>query len=221
MDVIAQECEFVTGGSTDRGGAGDSSILTAVGVFEAMRAAAEHVWGAPTLAGKRVGIEGAGKVGSRLAAHLLDDGAKVLITDVSPAALDALPGEVEVVAPGALASESLDVFSPCALGGSLSRDVVAGLRAEIVCGGANNQLAEPSVSELLAARGITYVPDFVANAGGIIQVGAEVRGYTEAEARAKTMAIFDTTKAVLDQAHTEGRLPEDVAERRAEARMGR
>lgn len=221
MDVIAKECDYVTGGSTDRGGAGDSSILTAVGVFEAMRAAAKHVWGAPSLAGKRVGIEGAGKVGGRLAAHLLDDGAKVVITDVAPSALESLPVGVEAVAPGELASLDLDVFSPCALGGSLSRAVVEGLRAAVVCGGANNQLADPSISELLAARGITYVPDFIANAGGIIQVGAEVRGYSADEARALTMAIFDTTAAVLAQAQAEGLLPETVAERRAEERMAR
>jgi valine dehydrogenase (NAD+) len=224
MDVIARECEFVTGGSTDAGGAGDSSVLTAVGVFEAMRAAAEHAWGAPTLAGRRVGIEGAGKVGARLAAHLLEDGASVVIADVLPAALDRARAEhpqLEVVVPDELPASELDVFSPCALGGSLSRDVVASLQARVVCGGANNQLADPDVGKQLAARGITYVPDFVANAGGIIQVGAEVRGYTEADARAKTLAIFDTTKSVLDEAQAGGVLPTDVAERRAEARMQR
>ena len=224
MDVIARECEFVTGGSAEAGGAGDSSVLTAVGVFEAMRAAAAHVWGAPTLAGKRVGIEGAGKVGARLAAHLLDDGASVAITDVLPAALDRVRAdhpEVEVVARDELAASQLDVFSPCALGGSLSRDAVALLQAQVVCGGANNQLADPDVGKQLAERGITYVPDFVANAGGIIQVGAEVRGYSEAEARAKTMAIFDTTTSVLDEAQAAGVLPVDVAVRRSEERMHR
>ena len=221
MDVIAQECDFVTGGSTDRGGAGDSSILTAVGVFAAMRAAAQHVWGEPTLAGKRVGIEGAGKVGGRLAAHLLEDGAKVTITDVNPAVLAQLPPDVAVVAPGSLAGEPLDVFSPCALGGSLTPDIVAGLQAAIVCGGANNQLADPSVAGALAERGIAYVPDFVANAGGIIQVGAEVRGYSADAAREKTLAIFETTREVLDEARAHGELPEAVAERRAEERMRR
>lgn len=222
MDLLSQECDFVTGGSTAKGGAGDSSILTAVGVFEAMRAAAQQVWGVPTLRGKRVGIAGAGKVGSRLAAHLLDDGASVVITDVVPAAVErvrAAHPDVDVVAPDALVAEALDVFSPCALGGALTAEVAASLRAQVVCGGANNQLVDASVDDALAARGITYVPDFVANAGGIIQVGAEVRGYSEAEARAKTAAIFDTTTAVLEQARTEGWLATDVAERRAEQRM--
>ncbi|MEY2472175.1 MAG: valine dehydrogenase [Actinomycetota bacterium] len=224
MDVIARECEFVTGRSTAAGGAGDSSVLTAIGVFEAMRAAADHVWGEPTLAGRRVGIEGAGKVGARLAGHLVDDGAAVVITDVVPAAVERVRAEhpqVEVVAPGELPDAALDVYSPCALGGSLTRDVVGALQARIVCGGANNQLADPTVGAQLAERGITYVPDFVANAGGIIQVGAEVRGYTADESRAKTAAIFDTTKSVLAEADAGGLLPTVVAQRRAEERMQR
>ncbi len=222
MDVIAGECEFVTGGSTANGGAGDSSILTAVGVFEAMRAAAQHVWGEATLRGKRVGIAGVGKVGARLAAHLLDDGARVVITDVNPDAIQrvrAAHPEVEVVEPDALVAEPLDVFSPCALGGALTIDVVAALNARVICGGANNQLASDDLAEELVARHVTYVPDFIANAGGIIQVGAEVRGYSETEAREMTMAIFDTTASVLAEAAAENLTPTYVAERRAEQRM--
>jgi valine dehydrogenase (NAD+) len=224
MDVIAQECEFVTGRSPSHGGAGDSSILTAVGVFESMRAAAAHVWGTPTLAGKRVGIAGAGKVGAKLAGHLLTDGASVVIADVSDdavAKVRAQHPEVEVTTPDALVDRPLDVYSPCALGGALSADVVARLRARIVCGGAHNQLAAPGVDQAMADRGITYVPDFVANAGGIIQVGAEVRGYSESEAHAMTVAIYDTTASILAEAAAEGLLAEAVAERRAEERMSR
>jgi valine dehydrogenase (NAD+) len=222
MDVIARECDFVTGRSPAAGGVGDSSVLTAVGVFESMRAAAQHVWGDASLAGRRVGISGVGKVGSRLAVLLLDDGAQVVVSDVQPAAVERLRAqhpEVELATTDALAREQLDVYSPNALGGALTSDVVADLHARIVCGGANNQLAEASVAEQLAERGITYVPDFIANAGGIIQVGGEVCGYSEDEARAKTAAIFDTTRAVLDEAKAEGVLPTQVAERRAERRM--
>jgi valine dehydrogenase (NAD+) len=224
MDVIARECEFVTGGSTEAGGAGDSSILTALGVFESMRAAARHVWGSGKLSGRRVGIAGAGKVGSRLGAHLLDDGARVVIADVLADATERVRAEhadVEVMSPEDLAGAELDVYAPCALGGALTPDVVARLTARIVCGGANNQLAAPGVGQLLADRGIVYVPDFVANAGGIIQVGAEVRGYSADDARAKTLAIFDTTISVLAEADAEGLLPERVAERRAENRINR
>ena len=222
MDVIGRATKFVTGGSESRGGSGDSSILTAVGVFEAMRAAADHVWGAPTLRGKRVGIAGAGKVGARLAAHLLGDGARVVIADVASAAVDRVTAEhpeIDVVPVDALVHESLDVYSPCALGGALTTEVVGALRAQIVCGGANNQIAAGGVEQALAARGVTYVPDFVANAGGIIQVGAEISGYSGEEARTKTLAIYDTTRAVLDEAKSQGLGPVAVAERRAERRM--
>lgn len=224
MDVISEVCDFATGGSTASGGAGDSSILTAVGVFEAMRAAAQHTWGEPTLRGRRVAISGAGKVGRRLADHLLEDGARVVIADVLPDAVErvrAAHPEVDVVTPDALLAEDADVFSPCALGHAIDAEVAATIGAQIICGGANNQIAAPGVDRVLADRGIVYVPDFVANAGGIIQVGAEVSGYTEADSRAKTMAIFDTTLAVLEEAKAEGALPVDVAERRAEQRMRR
>jgi valine dehydrogenase (NAD+) len=160
-----------------------------------------------------VAIQGAGKVGARLAAHLLDDGARVVIADVNADAVARVTKahpEVEVVAPDAIASRDVDVFSPCALGGTVTRDVTA----PVVCGGANNQLATDGVAD-----GVVYVPDFVANAGGIIQVGAEVRGYTEDEARALTMAIFDTTTAVLDEAARTKQSTVAVAEARAQARM--
>lgn len=211
MDTIAEVCDFVTGGSPAKGGAGDSSILTAVGVFQAMRAAAQHVWGEPTLRGKRIAIQGAGKVGARLTAHLLDDGAQVVIADVNEEAVakvKAAHSEVAVVAPDEIGAQDVDVFSPCALGGTVTPAVTA----PIVCGGANNQLGQ-------LADGVVYVPDFIANAGGIIQVGAEVRGYTEQEAERLTMAIFDTTLAVLDEAKRTGDSTVAVAERRAQARM--
>jgi valine dehydrogenase (NAD+) len=222
MDVIAQECAFVTGRSPETGGAGDSSVLTAIGVFESMRAAAQYVWGEPTLAGRRVGIAGAGKVGARLATHLVEDGARVVVADVSDAAVGRVRAQhpdVEVATPAELEAAPLDVYAPCALGGALSPEVVAVLQARIVCGAANNQLAHPAVATQVADRGITYVPDFVANAGGIIQVGAEVCGYSESAARDKTLAIFETTRSVLEQAEAEGVLPTQIAERRAESRM--
>ncbi|HEX2704281.1 MAG TPA: Glu/Leu/Phe/Val dehydrogenase dimerization domain-containing protein, partial [Candidatus Lustribacter sp.] len=145
MDVIGEATRFATGRSVARGGAGDSSVLTAYGVFEGMRAAAQQAWGTPTLAGRRVGIAGVGKVGRLLAAHLLDDGADVVVTDVSPAATQSLTQrfpQVEVAPDVAtLCAMAIDVYSPCALGGALDPATVESLQARIVCGGANNQLA--------------------------------------------------------------------------------
>ncbi|HUR76860.1 MAG TPA: Glu/Leu/Phe/Val dehydrogenase dimerization domain-containing protein [Acidimicrobiales bacterium] len=222
MDVVAQECAFVTGRSSSAGGAGDSSVLTAVGVFEAMRAAAQHVWKEPSLRGRRVGVVGVGKVGSRLAAHLLDDGATVFAADVQSDAVERLRVEhpdIHVATPDELSTMSLDVYAPCALGDALTQEVVATLGARIVCGGANNQLAADGVDKAMADRGIVYVPDFVANAGGVIQVAIEACGYPEAEAQQRTAAIFETTRSVLAEAANEGLLPAEVAERRAEVRM--
>src|SRR5262249_39817103 len=163
------------------GGAGDSSILTAFGVFQGMRAAAEHVWGEPTLSGRRVGVAGVGKVGKLLVEHLIADGAQVMVADISTRAIErvrAAHPEVEMVAatsaggtdgrraahPGgevapdtsALVREPIEVYAPCALGSALDDPTVAALRAKIVCGGANNQLEHPGVEKLLDERGILY-----------------------------------------------------------------
>jgi len=156
MDVVARECDYATGRSLEHGGSGDSSVLTAYGVFEGMRAAAAHAWGSPTLRGRRVGVAGVGKVGHHLVTHLLEDGATVVVADVSEAAVrrvvDAYPA-VEVVRDiDALVRSRLDVYAPCALGGALDEETVAVLSARIVCGAANNQLAHPGIESSLAAR---------------------------------------------------------------------
>ncbi len=223
MDVIAEETRWATGRSPERGGAGDSSVLTALGVFQGMRAAAQHVWGEPTLAGRRVGIAGVGKVGSRLAEHLLEDGAELTVTDVDSGAVRRLvekhPGVSVADDAEDLARSALDVFSPNALGGALDDDTVAGLRAAIVCGGANNQLASTYSAERMAARGIVYTPDFLVNAGGVIQVSDELRGFDMERAAGRTQAIFDSTLAVLQAADEDGVSPAVAADRLAEQRI--
>ncbi len=223
MDVIAEETRWATGRSPERGGAGDSSVLTAFGVFQGMRAAAQHVWGEPTLSGRRVGIAGVGKVGSRLAEHLLEDGAEVVVTDVDSDAVARLVerhpqvGTVEDVE--ALVRTELDVFSPNALGGALDDDTVATLRARVVCGGANNQLAGDDSARALADRGIVYAPDFLVNAGGVIQVSDELHGFDVERARGRTRTIFDSTLEVLRSAEAEGVTPAVAADRLAERRI--
>src|SRR5438270_494731 len=188
MDVVARESTYVTGRSPAHGGAGDSSILTAYGVFQGMRAAAEVAWGAPTLRGRRVGVAGVGKVGHHLVEHLLDDGASVVIADVNAGAVDRvrfLHPEVDVLDVDALPTSAMDVYAPCALGGALSDEVVAALQARVVCGAANNQLAHPGIEKQLEERGVLYAPDYVVNSGGLIQVADEIEGYSEPRARAK------------------------------------
>ncbi|MEU5721188.1 Glu/Leu/Phe/Val dehydrogenase dimerization domain-containing protein [Micromonospora sp. NPDC047738] len=223
MDVIARETRYVTGRSVEHGGAGDSSILTAWGVFQGMRAAAEHVWGAPTLAGRRVGVAGLGKVGKYLTGHLLGDGAEVVATDVNPKALEwvrTTHPQVELVDDtAALIASDIDVYAPCALGGALNDDTVSVLRAKVVTGAANNQLAHSGIEKVLADRGILYTPDYVVNAGGVIQVADEIEGFNFERAKLRATRIYDTTREILRLADDEGVPPAVAADRLAERRM--
>jgi valine dehydrogenase (NAD+) len=222
MDVVARECAFVTGRSPEHGGAGDSAVLTAYGVFQGMRAAAEATWGAPTLAGRRVGVAGVGKVGHHLVEHLLEDGASVVVADVSDEAVarvTSLHPEVVAVAPDALVGEAMDVYAPCALGGALNDDTVQVLKAKVVCGAANNQLAHPGIEKVLADNGVLYAPDYVVNAGGLIQVADEIEGFNFDRAKAHAAKIYDTTRRVFAIAAEEGVPPAVAADRFAERRM--
>lgn len=223
MDVVHETCRYVTGRSPERGGAGDSSVLTAYGLFEGMRAAAQVRWGTASLAGRLVGIRGAGKVGAHLVGHLLEDGADVVLSDVSEQAVQRLvaahPQVRAVASSDSLVAEPLDVYAPCSLGGELDEDVAGRLTAGVVCGAANNQLAGPGVAALLAERGILYAPDFLVNSGGVIQVADELLGYDPARARAAAGRIGATTREVLRAAQDAGVLPVTAAERIAEQRM--
>ncbi|MEV0090690.1 Glu/Leu/Phe/Val dehydrogenase dimerization domain-containing protein [Streptomyces sp. NPDC050738] len=227
MDVVARECRWTTGRSPENGGAGDSSVLTAFGVFQGMRASAQHLWGDPTLRGRKVGVAGVGKVGHHLVEHLLQDGAEVVITDVreeSVRRITDLHPEVAVavdtealIRPGAWGD--LDIYAPCALGGALNDETVPVLTAKVVCGAANNQLAHPGVEKDLADRAILYAPDYVVNAGGVIQVADELHGFDFDRCKAKAAKIFDTTLAIFARAKEDGIPPAAAADRIAEQRM--
>lgn len=223
MDVIAHECAYVTGRTIPHGGAGDSSLLTAFGVYHGMRAAAEHAWGTTALRGRRVGVEGVGKVGHRLVEHLLEAEAEVVICDVSADAVERVRvrhPEVAVVAGRPeLVREPIDIYAPCALGGALDDDTVTALRATIVCGAANNQLAHAGIEKRLADRDILYAPDYVVNAGGVIQVADELDGFNFDRAKAKASQIFETTRRIFAIADSEGVPPAVAADRLAERRM--
>jgi len=223
MDIVARECRFVTGRTQAHGGAGDSSVLTAFGVYQGMRACAEHTWGSPDLAGRAVAIEGVGKVGGHLADHLIGAGARVVAYDVSAGALDRLlarhPAVTAASSRAELISSDVDIYSPCALGGAIDEQAVEALRARIVCGGANNQLAHPGAEKLLAERGIVYAPDYLVNAGGVIQVADELEGFNFERAEARAARIYDTTRQILAAADREGIPSATAADRLAERRM--
>ncbi|MGQ4514744.1 Glu/Leu/Phe/Val dehydrogenase dimerization domain-containing protein [Streptomyces sp. DW26H14] len=224
MDVVARACRWTTGRSPEGGGAGDSSVLTAFGVFQGMRASARERWGDPSLRGRTVGVAGVGKVGRHLVGHLLEDGAEVVVTDVraeSVAALTERHPEVRAVpdTEALVRLPGLDVYAPCALGGALDDATVRDLTAGIVCGAANNQLAHPGVEKDLAERGILYAPDYVVNAGGVIQVADELHGFDFARCREKAAKIYDTTLEIFARANSDGVPPAAAADRIAELRM--
>jgi valine dehydrogenase (NAD+) len=222
MDVVARECSFVTGRTVAHGGAGDSSVLTAYGVFQGMRASAEVVWGSTSLAGRTVGIAGVGKVGHHLVEYLVEDGAQVVVTDVDPGAVDAVVAEhgaTAVDSADALVRTELDLYSPCAMGGALTDEVVEVLRAKIVCGAANNQLAHPGIEKALADREILYAPDYCVNSGGLIQVADELEGFSFERAEQRAAGIFETTRSVFALASAETVTPAEAADLLAERRM--
>lgn len=223
LDLVGHATKYVTGRTPAQGGGGDSGVLTSLGVLHGMRACATHRWGSPSLAGRTVGIVGLGKVGGRLAGHLLAEGAHVVATDVDPAAVartrEAHP-TVEVVASATeLLARSIDVLSPCAGGGLISDDVARSVTAAVICGGANNQLTSESVAQVLADRDVLYAPDFLVNSGGVIQVADEWVGFSAERARARVEALYGATLAVLERAAAAGITPELAAEHLAEERI--
>jgi leucine dehydrogenase len=184
MDVIGERTPYVLGRSAAAGGSGDPAPPTAIGVFHGIRASLAHAFGSDDLAGRSVLIEGAGGVGSALAGHLAAAGAVVIVADVDDERARSVAtsvGGCTVGVEGAAAT-ICDVFSPCAVGGTLDPAVVERLRCRIVAGSANNQLADPAVAEQLHARDILYAPDYVINGGGVLGVlGIEELGWSRPE----------------------------------------
>jgi valine dehydrogenase (NAD+) len=221
MDGMARATAWVTGVSAAMGGSGDPSPVTAVGVHAAMRAAATQRWGAPELTGRHVVIQGAGKVGAGLARLLVADGARVSIGDVDDERVRAIVEELGVHALDAdrVLVTRADVVAPCALGGVLTRESVEALECEVVCGGANNQLATVEVDDALAARGILYAPDFVANAGGVLNIAQELVGYSRERALEAARGIEATMTRLFAAARDWGVAPGRAAERIARERI--
>jgi valine dehydrogenase (NAD+) len=224
MDVVATQCSFVTGRSPQAGGAGDSGVLTALGVVAGMRAAVAQRFGATrSLAGLRVGVAGVGKVGRRLVDHLVREGAAVVVTDPDAVAVAEVrerhPGVEAVADVGALLQAELDVYSPNALGGAIDVRTAETIEVGVVCGGANNQLAHAGLDQVLADRGVLYAPDYLVNAGGVIAVADEWGGYSDERARAAVAGIHQTADRVFALAEAEAITPLAAADRLAEARI--
>jgi leucine dehydrogenase len=215
LDVVAERCPWVYG-TTGKGG--NSARGTAIGTLHAIRATVEHVFGSPELAGMRVLVQGAGSVGADLVRLLQAGGAQVLVSDVDEARA-ATTGATVVPADEVIGTEC-DLYSPCAVGGTLNADTIPRLRCRAVSGCANNQLAEPEDGDRLHAAGILYAPDYVVNAGGVIQlVGLEDLGWTEAELEQGLARIGDTLRTLFRTASEDGITPAAAAERLAAERV--
>jgi leucine dehydrogenase len=221
MDLIHTVTPHVTGVSESLGGSGDPSPATAWGVLNAMRAVAERLWGSPALDGRHVAISGVGKVGADLARLLVTEGARLTIADVRSDTVAAVAAETgaAVVEPGEVHTVACDVLSPCALGAVLSEATIPQLQCAAVCGCANNQLATDADGERLADRDVLYAPDYVVNAGGVINIADEIGGYDHDRAWARITTIHDTLLRVFALADEHGVTPAVAADRFAEARL--
>ena len=218
MDFVHMETDYVAGLETR---SGDPSPVTARGVFRAIQASARVRWGSEKVEGKTVIVQGLGNVGLFLCRELHAAGAKLIVTDIDSARVERAASEfgAKPVDPGAIYSQQGDIFAPCALGGVINDETLPQLKVEIVSGAANNQLLEERHGDELERRGILYAPDFVANAGGVINVYGEVAGWTRDRALRKADEIFDTTLGVFEIAK-EQRIPTYVAaDRLAERRL--
>jgi len=221
MELIRRETRWVVGVPVEEGGSGDPSPATARGLLAATRATARFLWGDEDLSGKRVSVLGVGKVGTDLVRRLHENGCKITVADVYPPSIERVRSEygVDVVEPEELIDVESDVFAPCSLGGILDKETIPRLRTQAIVGSANNQLATDDDGDRLEARDILYTPDFVVNAGGLINVNEELRGYTTEKAAAHIDRIYDNTARVLEAARERGTTPHRAAVTLAEERI--
>jgi leucine dehydrogenase len=211
-NFIRVETSYVVGVDVTRGGSGDPSPFTALGVLQGMRACIEDVFGTTSLEGRTVAVQGLGHVGYNLCRLLHGEDARLIVTDVDRRAVERVVGEfgAKAVDPDEILTIPCDVFAPCALGAVLNDATVPDLRCQIVAGSANNVLAESRHGGALADRGILYAPDYVINAGGLINVADELEGYNERRATKRVMRIEDRIRRILAISRRDG-VPTNVA----------
>ena len=222
MAFAAEETKYVSGLSTGKAASGDPSPVTAKGVFLGLKAAALRAFGTDDLNGRTIAVQGVGHVGAYLCGRLAKVGARLVITDVNTETLDqvARATGAQVVAPADIYDVAADIFSPNALGAIINPDTLPRLRARVIAGGANNQLATPDMGDRLSEKAIVYAPDYVINGGGIINVASEISGaYDPTWVEAKLQRLIQTLGEVLDQAQREGRATNRVADEIARSRI--
>ena len=223
MEYIKMETDFVSGLPVNMGGSGDPSPVTAYGVYLSMKASAKEKWGNDSLVGKKVVVQGIGNVGENLVKHLVKEGAKVSIFDINADRLKAIAKETgaEVITDGnKLYDMDMDIYAPCALGATLNTENINKLRCQVISGAANNQLADETIhGPMLMDKGIIYAPDFLINAGGLINVYSELISYNRQRALSQTENIYAVTLKILKNARAEGIYTQLAAIKLAEKRI--
>jgi leucine dehydrogenase len=221
MDIVARETRYVTGLSEAHGGAGDPSIMTAFGVFTGMQAVAEELWKEHSLEGRRVVVQGVGKVGHELCRLLSQAGVHLTVADVDidHVATAVKEFSAETVEPDKVHATECDILAPCALGAVVNDDTLPELKCAAIAGSANNVLARPEHGYALQKMGVLYAPDYVINSGGLINVADELRGYSYERARARAEEIYGALRSIFHRATEEGIPTSEAADRVAEDRM--
>lgn len=221
MDTIHEETRFVTGVSPAFGSSGNPSPVTAYGVYRGMKAAAKEAFGDDSLKGKVVAVQGVGHVAYELCKHLHNEGAKLIVTDISKENADRAVQEFEAefVHPDKIYDVECDIFAPCALGAIINDETIERLKCKVVAGSANNQLKEERHGKMLEEKGIVYAPDYVINAGGVINVADELLGYNRERAMKKVEGIYDNILKVFEIAKRDGIPSYLAADRMAEERI--
>ena len=220
--IMGRESRYVLARPKEEGSSGSSGITTAYGIYVGLKSCAKFLWGDENLKDKRVAVQGLGAVGGALLKHLKEGGLEVIATDTNETTLQSLQAQYgfRTVKPEAIYETECDIFCPCALGGILNDQTIPKLKCRLVAGSANNQLEdEDRHGRMLHRREILYAPDFIINAGGIIQIIDEIQGYNPERVRMKTERIYGRLLHIFEVAKKEGILPSEAAKRYSEARI--
>ncbi|MDL4841610.1 Leu/Phe/Val dehydrogenase [Aquibacillus rhizosphaerae] len=221
MDLIHEETDYVTGISPAFGSSGNPSPVTAYGVFKGIKSAAKEMFGSDILEGKTIAVQGVGNVAFKLCEYLHNEGVNLVVTDINKEAVsravDAF--NAKAVDPNDIYAVECDIYAPCALGATINDDTIPQLKAKIVAGAANNQLKETKHGDLLHEKGILYAPDFVINAGGVINIADELNGYNKERALKRVETIYDNLARVFEISKRDNLPTYVAADRMAEERI--
>jgi len=221
MDIVYEETDYVTGVSPAFGSSGNPSPVTAYGVYRGIKAAAKEAFGTDMLEGKVVAVQGVGNVAYNLCRHLHEEGAKLIVTDINKEAVQRAVEEfdAQAVDPNDIYGVECDIYAPCALGATINDETIPQIKAKVIAGAANNQLKETRHGDLIHELGIVYAPDYVINAGGVINVADELVGYNRERALKKVEGIYDNIEKVVEISKRDGIPTYLAADRLAEERI--